>query len=1227
MRSATITRWLTLYLRLALVAGLALGTLPGGTPAQAAPVAYAPAAPAASITVNTLVDEYGAGTDCSLREAIQAANTNSAFGGCPAGTAADTLTLSACCTYVLDRTGAGEDLNSTGDLDILAPITLQGEFGEVRTISQTVSDRVFHISATASADVRLNDLIIAGGVLTSGVGGGLYHSSGRLVLNESILMGNQATAGEGGGLYNASVLTMTFSAIISNTSSTGAGGLSNTGVLSITNSAIVSNTAPAAGGLRHATSTAHLVNVTVSGNRATAGSAGGLHNASGTLNLYNVTVYSNSASVSGGGVFNTGSFNFRASIIAGNSAPTVSPDCAGTLTSADYNLVQSTGGALAGTLTHVISGTSPLLSPLALNSNFDNASLNHLPNAGSPVIDAGPPGGCTNAVAAALDHDQRGLFRPADGNGDGSSVCDLGSVEFRPGQWELFVADPPYEDAGSLLLTAQRNAGGDGIITATLIFTSGTALAGSDFVGTPITLTAPDGALPQFSLAIPLLDDNLVEGTETFSVGLVNPGGGASVNPDYASSPTPILDDEDPGQFLLGTERLVTREGEAIVVATVARINGFGGAVGVSYQTQGSTAQAGADFVSTSGTLTWPDGDATPRTFTVPITDDAAVEVTEFFTLTLLNPTGLATLSPYSVTAVTLLDNDATGATINVMVTGDDLTNNGNCTLREAVRAANLNQAVDACPAGTGADLIVLGALTYTLSLAGTGEDDALTGDLDITEDLTLRGAGASATAIHGAQLDRVLDIAPSGQLVQLVLEDLTLRGGNAGNDNGGGARNLGALIVRDAAFRDNTADSGGGLWSQKYLLATSAVFENNQAADNGGGLFLDSGSTSALSGLQVISNTADSDGGGLHLRGSGVLSQSDFERNTTTGFGDGAGLITYDGQAVLTDVSLRENQASGDGGGLSLYGYWIIMTGGEVTLNTSDYGGGLYLEPFEAAVLADVTVTDNTATSEGGGIYAYDTSLLVTGSRIVGNESNEGGGVYLYDQRLWLAASAIQDNQAANAGGGLLAYETHVFARQASVTGNEAVDGGGLYSDSNSYTRLLNTTVAANTATSQGGGLTNDGLVRLTHASVAGNTAPLGAGLYNDPSNAIFLSVLNTLLAANTGGNCGGNALTSLGHNLSSDSTCGLSATGDLNNVAANLDTLALHNGPTLVQGLLSTSPAIDAADDSACPAVDQRGLPRPVDGDNDTLAACDIGAFEWQLVILKLFLPLISR
>src|SRR5512135_2911791 len=98
-------------------------------------------------------------------------------------------------------------------------------------------------------------------------------------------------------------------------------------------------------------------------------------------------------------------------------------------------------------------------------------------------------------------------------------------------------------------------------------------------------------------------------------------------------------------------------------------------------------------------------------------------------------------------------------ATITVTVTTDDNTVNGNCTLREAIIAANTDKAQDACPAGHGADTVILPAGTYTLSIAGTGEDAGLTGALDITSDLTLDGAGRASTTIDGAGLDRVIDV------------------------------------------------------------------------------------------------------------------------------------------------------------------------------------------------------------------------------------------------------------------------------------------------------------------------------------------------------------------------------------------------------------------------------------------------------------------------------------
>ncbi|MCA9955524.1 MAG: CSLREA domain-containing protein, partial [Anaerolineales bacterium] len=80
--------------------------------------------------------------------------------------------------------------------------------------------------------------------------------------------------------------------------------------------------------------------------------------------------------------------------------------------------------------------------------------------------------------------------------------------------------------------------------------------------------------------------------------------------------------------------------------------------------------------------------------------------------------------------------------TITVDTTADEVNTNGNCSLREAILSANGDTAVDSCTAGSGADVITLPPGTYTLSLAGAGENAAQTGDLDITADVTINGGG-----------------------------------------------------------------------------------------------------------------------------------------------------------------------------------------------------------------------------------------------------------------------------------------------------------------------------------------------------------------------------------------------------------------------------------------------------------------------------------------------------
>ena len=150
----------------------------------------------------------------------------------------------------------------------------------------------------------------------------------------------------------------------------------------------------------------------------------------------------------------------------------------------------------------------------------------------------------------------------------------------------------------------------------------------------------------------------------------------------------------------------------------------------------------------------------------------------------------------------------------------------GNCTLRAAIMEAN---------ALAGADTITLPTGTYTISIAGAGEDIAETGDLDIADDLTISGAGADITIIDGNALDRVFHIL-SGSTVDI--SDVTVQNGNT-TVYGGGILNQGLLALTDSTVSDNSASSiGGGIGNTASgtLTITNSTVSSNTASSSGRG-------------------------------------------------------------------------------------------------------------------------------------------------------------------------------------------------------------------------------------------------------------------------------------------------------------------------------------------------------------------------------------------------------
>jgi len=373
----------------------------------------------------------------------------------------------------------------------------------------------------------------------------------------------------------------------------------------------------------------------------------------------------------------------------------------------------------------------------------------------------------------------------------------------------------------------------------------------------------------------------------------------------------------------------------------------------------------------------------------------------------------------------------------------------------------------------------------------------------------------------------------------------------------------IGAVVnISSVSFRYGNVsgeEDGGGIWNSGTLALATVKVGDNFAGDEGGGIW--NSGTLTLTDSRVLDNTADDDGGGIY---------------------------NFEGIVTLTNSRLNRNSSVDDGGGVRNQRGTLTVNSSEVNENfTGDDGGGIY--NFEGTVTVTDTSVNNNIANDAGGIYNDDggSTLTVTGSTINGNSVVRVGGGISNRDMMTLINSTVSNNSTDRYGGGVSNWATTI---------------------------IINSTIYNNSAADQGGGITSPcgrrgcGPLELVNTIVAGNTAPSGPDC--------------TISGLSTPG-----TITSLGYNLIGDSSgCDfVAAIGDLVGTAASpidpmLGLLASNGGPTETHALLRGSPAIDAGDNTAAPATDQRGVARPQG------SSADIGSFELEvstvseLVVIKL-------
>jgi CSLREA domain-containing protein len=368
------------------------------------------------------------------------------------------------------------------------------------------------------------------------------------------------------------------------------------------------------------------------------------------------------------------------------------------------------------------------------------------------------------------------------------------------------------------------------------------------------------------------------------------------------------------------------------------------------------------------------------------------------------------------VVTTSLIPLPAAAVTITVTTFEDELNRDGDCSLREAILAANMDSAIDACPAGSGADTIELPSGTYVLTRLGRDEDLGMTGDLDLRSDLIIRGMGDSPSIIDAARLgDRVFEIRPPDDRgpfgpprdVFVTLQNLVIANGQA--QVGGGIHIDGYFdfhtfdqffphtVIDTCTFQGNHATAEGGGLRSSYgggggsTLIRNSVFVGNDGGRCGGGIGIFGQHTeiedSTIDGNTLSTGTPMADGGaGISVNHETVIRRSTVSNNDARD-GQGGGIACQNASLIIEDSTISGNISSGQGGGGVIQGLNggfnpcdVMVESATITRNTGATGGGYFVDAGTATVRNSV-IAANATTGTGpdveGAFVSADHNLI----------------------------------------------------------------------------------------------------------------------------------------------------------------------------------------------------------------------------------------------------------
>ncbi len=369
---------------------------------------------------------------------------------------------------------------------------------------------------------------------------------------------------------------------------------------------------------------------------------------------------------------------------------------------------------------------------------------------------------------------------------------------------------------------------------------------------------------------------------------------------------------------------------------------------------------------------------------------------------------------------------------------------------------------------------------------------------------------------------------------------DLTISGGTISGNKVSGSNGIGGgicseynLTIRGGTISGNKAEgsngSGGGIYFN-YSSGTLAISDtaeiNGNSATNGAGVYVNSG-TMEMTGGTISNNTATNSGGGIYFNSSSsTLTISDkAEINGNSATSGGAGICITSGTMTMTGGTISSNTAD-YGGGIYKTGTGLLKISNTAKIDrnssTAD-GGGIYIDSGTATMTGG-TISNNTATKYGGGIFSHG-DLTISGGTISGNTAGIGGGICVDSGTATMTGGTISNNTASTDGGGIYSFGDLTISG-GTISGNKTKDsngsGGGIYFEYSSATLAISgkAKIDGNSATNGGGVYVYEGTATMTGGTISNNTASTnGGGIYSNDNLTISGGTISNNTATINGG------------------------------------------------------------------------------------------------------------